>query len=107
MTDAAPEAKVEKTAIQMYQYFRDVCSWRLLNHDALLMLGGTGTVVQIDESLFRHKPKVIIPLLIIYTYYCGCLCQYKCSTIKAVVPHSNKFGCLECVILASLLPWGS
>jgi len=61
VTDAAQEAKVEKkTAIQMYQYFRDVCSWRLLNHDAPLMLGGTGSVVQIDESLFRHKPKVII-----------------------------------------------
>ena len=58
MTDAAQEAKVEKTAIHMYQYFQDVCSWCLLNHDAPLMLGGTGSVVQIDESLFRHKPKV-------------------------------------------------
>ena len=72
MTDAAQEAKVEKTAIQMYQYFQDVCSWHLLNHDAPFMLGGTGSVVQIDESLFRQKPKVIIPLLIIYTYYRRC-----------------------------------
>ena len=53
------EAKVEKnTAVQAYQYFRDICSWRLLNHDAPLMLGGLGVVVHIDESLFIHKPKV-------------------------------------------------
>ena len=52
------DAKVEKnTAIQTYQYFREICSWQLLNHDAPLMLGGPG-VVQIYESLFRHKPKV-------------------------------------------------
>ena len=56
MSDAAQEAQVdEKTAIQIYQYFRDICSWRLLHHDAPLMLGGSGTIVQIDESLFRHK----------------------------------------------------
>ena len=57
--DAAQEAEVqEKSAIQSYQYMRDICSWRLLNRDAPLMLGGQGVVVQIDESLFRHKPKV-------------------------------------------------
>jgi len=59
VTDAAQEARVEKnTAVQAYQYFRDICSWRLLNHDAPLLLGGPGVVVHIDESLFRHKPKV-------------------------------------------------
>ena len=58
VSDAAEEAEVdEKTAIQIYQYCRDICSWRLLNHDSPLMLGGPGVVVQIDESLFRHKPK--------------------------------------------------
>ena len=63
VTDAAQEAKVEKnTAVQAYQYFRDICSWRLLNHDAPLMLGGPGVVVNIDESLFRHKPKVWVQL---------------------------------------------
>ena len=59
MTDAAEEAMVSRTsAIQAYQYIRDVCSWRLTTVDAPLMLGGQGVVVQIDESLFRHKPKV-------------------------------------------------
>ena len=59
VTDAAEEAEVEKkTAIQAYQYCRDICSWMLFNHDSPLQLGGTGVMVQIDESLFRHKPKV-------------------------------------------------
>ena len=43
--------------MQIYQYFRDICSWKLLQ-DAPLKLGGPGVIVQIDESLFRHKPKV-------------------------------------------------
>ena len=48
-------AKVDqKSAIQAYQYFRDICSWRLLNRDAPLMIGGPPVI---DESLFRHKPK--------------------------------------------------
>jgi len=59
VTDAAEEAKMSKrTAIQCYQYLRDICSWRLVNRDAPILLGGPGQIVQIDESLFRHKPKV-------------------------------------------------
>ena len=45
------------TAIQSYQYLRDGCSWRLLNVDSPLLLGGPGIVIQIDESLSSHKPK--------------------------------------------------
>ena len=30
---------------------------QLENHDLPLLLGGPGVIVQIDESLFRHKPK--------------------------------------------------
>ena len=52
-----PKWRRTSTAVQTYQYFRDI-SWWLLNHDAPLMLGRPGVVVHIDESLFRHKPKV-------------------------------------------------
>ena len=37
VSDAAQEAEVqERTAIQVYQYLRDICSWRLVNLDAPL-----------------------------------------------------------------------
>ena len=59
VSDAAQEAEVqEKTAIQVYQYLRDICSWHLTSMDAPLLLGSPGVIVQIDESLFRRKPKV-------------------------------------------------
>ena len=61
MTDTAEEAKVlETTAIQVYKYFRDICSWRLVTHDSPALLGGPSVVVQVDESLFSHLPKVQI-----------------------------------------------
>ncbi len=47
----------EKTGIDGYRWFRDVCSTRLLN-DGQIKLGGPGVIVQIDESCFFHKPKV-------------------------------------------------
>ena len=45
-----------KTACRMYQYLRDVCSWKLLNSPCLL--GGPGCVVQIDESCVSKRQKV-------------------------------------------------
>ena len=57
VTGAAQKAKVEKKAVQAYQYFRDICSWWLLYHDIPLMLGGPG-VVHIDKFLFRQKSNV-------------------------------------------------
>ncbi len=57
VSDAAEEASVGRdTAINVYQWVREVCSARLL--PISMKLGGPGKVVQIDESLFRHKPKV-------------------------------------------------
>ena len=55
VTDAAHEA--EATACSVYQWLREVCTTRLLQTP--IRLGGPGTVVQIDESLMNHKPKVI------------------------------------------------
>ena len=59
MTDAAHEADVtEATACAVYQWLREVCTTRLLQTP--IRLGGPGTIVQIDESLMNHKPKVKI-----------------------------------------------
>ena len=63
MTDAAQESEVSRSvAIDVYQWLREICGWRLTNHDDL-HLGGAGPihpkVVEIDESCFSHKPKVI------------------------------------------------
>ena len=58
VTDAHEEAEVgEHTAIDIYQWLREVCSQKLLRGPPIV-LGGPHTIVQIDESLFRHKPKV-------------------------------------------------
>ena len=54
---ACKEAEVaRKTAIDGYQWLREVCSTKLLT--SLIKLGGPGTVVQAEESLFNHKSKV-------------------------------------------------
>ena len=57
MTDTAHEAGVtEATACAVYQWLREICTARLLQTP--VRLGGPGTIVQIDESLMNHKPKV-------------------------------------------------
>ena len=51
------EAEItEDTACDIYQWLREVCSTKLLNTP--IILGGPGVIVQIDESQFKHKPKV-------------------------------------------------
>ena len=58
VTDACEEAEVgQHTAIDIYQWLREVCSTALVNGPPII-LGGQQTIVQIDESLFHHKPKV-------------------------------------------------
>ena len=53
----ANEAEVtEKTLCQVYQWLQEVCSTTLLQTP--IVLGGPGVIVQVDESQFRHKPKV-------------------------------------------------
>ena len=57
VSDVAEEAGVDRsTAIDIFQWLREVCSTKLLQTP--IVLGGTVDEVQIDESLFRHKPKV-------------------------------------------------
>ena len=45
-----------KTAIDAFNFLREVCSQSLINLGNI-ELGGPGSIVQIDESLFNHKPK--------------------------------------------------
>ena len=57
VTTACKEADIaSKTAIDGYQWLREVCSTKLIATP--IKLGGPGTIVQGDESLFNHKPKV-------------------------------------------------
>ena len=88
VTDVMEEAEVERcTAIDMYQWLREVCSTKLLSSPVIL--GGPGVVAQIDESLFRHKPKVnTITTLKILKH-----CLYH-SSIIVVDQSLSKFGYL-------------
>ena len=42
------------TVLQWYQYFQDICTWKLLHTD--VVLGGPGKTVQIDESVVVKAP---------------------------------------------------
>ena len=91
VTDAAQEAKVtEATAVQIYQYFRDICSWKLLEN-APLQLGGPGVIVQIDESLFRHKPKVNV-FSLISSYIALLECNYRIIVAVHQLARSGSLG---------------
>ena len=58
VSDAAEEAEISsRVAIDIYQWLREVCTAKLLQTQ-IIKMGGPGVVVQIGESLFRHKPKV-------------------------------------------------
>ena len=64
VSDAAEEAEVTRaTGIQAYLYFTDVCTAKLLQ--APILLGGPGIILQVDDSLYRHKPKVSLMRLYI------------------------------------------
>ena len=81
-----------KTAIDFYNFLREVCSSQLLGEP--ILFGGPGVIVQIDESLFDHNSKVscndigsYILLHFAYTY------SIK-EVVRLLVFHS---GYLECM----------
>ena len=58
--EATKDVKIgTKMGINIYQWCRDMCSWKLINGPPI-MLGGQGAIVQIDESVFTHQGKVTI-----------------------------------------------
>ena len=82
--DAASDVEVDKnTAV-------DVCSTKLLA--TLIILGGPGVIVQVDESLYRHKPKVMRMLHKLAIKFSPILLFF--SIIVAAQP-AQKYGCLE------------
>ena len=57
VTNAVTQSDIDiRSAVDIYQWLREVCTTKLLQSP--IILGGQGEIVQIDESLFRHKPKV-------------------------------------------------
>ena len=46
-------------AVDVYQWLREICLTRLIR-DGPVILEDPGIVAQIDECLFKHKPKVQI-----------------------------------------------
>ena len=76
----------KETAINVYQWLREVCSTKLLS--TAIVLGGPGVGVQIDESLFRHKPKVRVMNLVKLHR------STKFNSITEDEPLPMKSGCL-------------
>ncbi len=54
VTDAATETGIgQKTAIDWYNFIREVCAHHLLDHP--IVIGGPGKIVEIDESKFGKR----------------------------------------------------
>ena len=69
VTSAARNSETSMvTAINVYQWLREVCSQRLIR-DGPAQLGGRGKVVEVDESCFKHKPKVSTYAIIIILFF--------------------------------------
>ena len=78
VVEASKDVKMsKKMEINIYQWYRDICSWKLINGPPLL-LGGPGAIVQIDESVFTYQGKVYSVFMHLYTtftsYIKGCRC---------------------------------
>ena len=102
VTDAAQEAKVEKnTAVQAYQYFRDICSWRLLNHDVLLMLGGPGVECTLTSLSLDTSPKYGTAVWLLVSVIVNIFIMISSRTIVGVHPH-GRCGFLGYVTQATL-----
>ena len=108
VTQAARESEVAKgTAIDVYQWLREICSWRLINHEDLRLGGSTSVttnIVEIDESCFSLKPKVQTSLIqkclpkLLY-------CSLPYFSIIVGTHHDLRYGCLVWLIPATHPTW--
>jgi len=44
-----------KTLVDYLQFFRDICSWKLIETPELTQIGGPGHIVQVDESVITKR----------------------------------------------------
>nr|XP_047136274.1 uncharacterized protein LOC124813377 [Hydra vulgaris] len=44
----------QPTSVQWYQYFRDICSFKVLDVAAVNQLGGPGHIIEIDDLCFSN-----------------------------------------------------
>lgn len=107
LTNAMQEAEVDRrTAIDAYQWSREICSSSLI-HKPQIVLGDPGIVVQIDESLFRHKPKVCAVAWMYIHLLTSCYLQGPCQVFEMADTITPALGHLEVIQrhdAATLLP---
>ena len=86
VTDAAEQVAVSKsTATKIFTVLRGICREKL--RQSPISLGGSVSVVQIDDSCFCHKPKVMIVTACVsdaYKLWC-CYAVSARSTCKRAV----------------------
>ena len=98
-----------KTTIDTYQFFRDVCTTKLLQ--APIKLGGPGVVVQTEELLFNHKPKVSALLCnVVFIHIIKLFIQVMDIISNSTVPpwpwtSAQKLGVRDGGHLSCAIPW--
>ena len=103
VTSAMDQLAIDsRTGVDIYQWLREVCSTKLLQTP--IVLGGPGVIVQIDESLFRHKPKVRLRVVGIMAVMYS---SYYFNSITEEDPQPKRFGYLGWWILHKHRHWAT